>query len=172
MTPRRVTLRSGHRVLIRPIRPSDAHSLLAGFQRLSAESRHRRFLSPVSELSARWLHELTDVDQHTHVALVALEATGRDLLGAARFIRSGRDPRAAEVALTVIDSWHGRGLGGVLLETLVARAHAIGVERWTASVLAHNSAMRRLLRRLGDVRLVGRDAGVVELRVELVRPAA
>ena len=65
-------LRRGERVLIRPIRPSDKPPLLEGFRRLSQESRHRRFFSPVPELGAGQLRYLTEVDHDAHEALVAL----------------------------------------------------------------------------------------------------
>jgi protein lysine acetyltransferase len=54
-------------------------------------------------------------------------------------VRSSTDPRVAEVAVAVVDSWQGRGLGTALLDAIAARAREEGVERFTASVLANNS---------------------------------
>jgi hypothetical protein len=46
VTPERhVTLRSGEQVLIRPIRPDDEQRLLDAFERMSPESRYRRFFT-------------------------------------------------------------------------------------------------------------------------------
>ena len=44
-------LRDGARIEIRPIRPDDRAELAAGMERLSPDSRNRRFLSPADELS-------------------------------------------------------------------------------------------------------------------------
>ena len=69
-----VTLPDGSRLLIRPIEPADRERVAAGFERLSPESRYRRFFSPLPELSGRQLDYLTRVDHHDHEALVALDA--------------------------------------------------------------------------------------------------
>jgi RimJ/RimL family protein N-acetyltransferase len=168
--PRQVPLRSGDQVLIRPIRREDKDDLVDAFHRMTPESRYRRFFSPINELGERQLRYLTEVDHRTHEALIATDPSGVEGLGVARFVRSSTDPRAAEVAVAVVDSWQGRGLGTALLEALAARAHEEGVERFTASVLANNSPMLELFRKLGDTAIVDRAAGVVELQIELRGP--
>ena len=166
-SPHEVTLRSGDRVLVRPIRPDDKRTLLDAFERLSPESRYRRFFSPTRELRAGQVRYLTEVDHHTHEALVAVEPGTSEGLGVARFIRSSDDPAVAEIAVAVVDSWHGRGLGTALLNDLTVRAREEGVERFSAMVLAENEPMLDLLRRLGDVHVTGRGGGVVELLMDL-----
>ncbi len=162
-----VTLRSGHRVLIRPIRPSDKKRLLEAFHRMSPESRYRRFFSSIAELGAGQLRYLTEVDHHTHEALAALDATDGEPLGVARFIRGRDDPRVAEVAVAVVDEWQGRGLGTELLRQLTARARAEGVAHFSAFVLEENRLMLELLDELGDARVVSRDGGVVEVLTDV-----
>ncbi len=49
------------------------------------------------------------MDHHDHEALVAVMPGSGQLVGVARFIRNPREPDQAEVAITVIDSWQGRG---------------------------------------------------------------
>jgi GNAT superfamily N-acetyltransferase len=161
------TLRSGDRVLVRPIRPSDKERLLEGFHRMSTESRYRRFFSPINELGAGQLRYLTEVDHHTHEALAALDADDGEPLGVARFIRTKEDPSVAEVAVAVVDEWQGRGLGTELLSELAARAREEGVEHFSAFVLQQNRPMLELLEELGDVHVVSRDGGVVELLTDV-----
>ena len=160
-------LKGGERVLIRPIGREDRQTLLDGLHRLTPESRYRRFFSPMPDLSARQLRYLTEVDHHTHEALIASDPSTGEGIGVARFIRSAADPAVAEVAIAVLDDWQGHGLGTALLEALAARAREDGVEHFTASVLTQNSAMLDLLRRLGDTTVVDRAAGVVELQTAL-----
>ncbi|MEA2283671.1 MAG: hypothetical protein QOK21_4278, partial [Solirubrobacteraceae bacterium] len=62
MIERALTLRDGSRIVIRPIEPDDRDDLREGFERLSPESRYRRFFSPVPRLSERHLDYLTQVD--------------------------------------------------------------------------------------------------------------
>ena len=158
---------SGDEVLIRPIRPDDKARLLDAFERLSPESRYRRFLFPIRRLPAAQLRYLTEVDHHAHEALQGVDPLTDEGVGVARFVRSPGDPTVAEVAVTVVDDWQGRGLGTALLHDLAARAREEGIERFSGSVLAENEPMIELLRGLGDVRTTGCDHGVVELLIDL-----
>jgi hypothetical protein len=75
-------LRDGEQILIRPIRPEDREELAAGMERLSPESRYRRFFTPTSGLTASELSYLTEVDHHDHEALVALDPATDHGIGA------------------------------------------------------------------------------------------
>jgi GNAT superfamily N-acetyltransferase len=136
-----VTLRTGERVLIRPVRPSDKSLLTDGLERMSTESRYRRFFSPVEHLGTSELRYLTEVDHHRHEALVAVEPETGAAVGVARFVRTEDDSTTAEPAIAVVDDWHRRGLGTELLVQLAERAREEGVTRFSASVLAANSPM-------------------------------
>jgi RimJ/RimL family protein N-acetyltransferase len=110
---------------------------------------------------------LTRVDHEDHEALAALvAATGRGV-ATGRFLRDPADRKQAEVAIVVADDWQGRGVGAVLLERLVRRARAIGIERFTARMLVGNEAARRLLARMGDVVGERRGGGTIELTLRL-----
>jgi GNAT superfamily N-acetyltransferase len=134
--------------VIRPIERSDREALVAGFERLSEESRYRRFFVPVNRLSERQLDYLVDVDHHDHEALIAFDEASGDTVAVARFIR--KDGNVAEPAIAVIDDWQGRGVGKVLLDALVDRAREEGVGYFEAAVLADNPAAISALRRLGE----------------------
>jgi RimJ/RimL family protein N-acetyltransferase len=160
-------LRDGEQILIRPIRPEDRAELAAGMERLSPESRYRRFFTPTAGLSSTALDYLTDVDHHDHEALVAVEpATGHGI-GVARFVRSTEDPERAEVAVAVADSWHNRGVATALLDRLTQRARDEGVRRFTAEVLADNQPMLDLIDELGEVTTRRLDHGSLEIEVQL-----
>ena len=163
---RELTLRDGSSVEVRPMRREDKELLQEGFRRLSPDSRYRRFLSPMPELSDRLAEYLVDVDHHDHEALLATSPRG-DAIGVARYVRSTGDERAAEVAVTVADDWQGRGLGTQLLELLADRAREEGISRFTALLLADNREMLDVLEELGDVRVTGRHSGTIEVETEL-----
>jgi len=114
-------LRDGSEVLIRQVHGADAPLLADGFARLSARSRRMRFLFPKNELSATDLRYLTEIDHRDHEALGALDATDGRGVGVARYVRSAEDPSAAEIAVTVVDEWQGRGLGRELVGQLAER---------------------------------------------------
>ena len=158
-----IELRDGSRVKVRQVRKADAGLLLRGFERLSDESRYRRFLCPMPELSEAMVRYLTDVDHHDHEAIVALDAVTGEGVGVARYVRDRDRPKRAEAAVTVIDDWQGKGLGTLLLELLAVRAREEGISRFTALMLASNDDMMQLLESLGPVRVLDREAGTVEI---------
>lgn len=165
--PERVTLRDGSEVEIRPVRPTDKQLLRDGFARLSAESRYRRFLVPMPRLSARLVRYLTEIDHHDHEALGALAAGSGEPVGIARYVRSEEGGDAAEVAVAVVDDWHGRGVATALLTRLAERAREEGIARFTAICQAANEDALDLVGDLGATRMTATDSGLVEAQVEL-----
>jgi len=143
-------LHDGSEVVIRPLEPDDREALADGFERLSPESRYRRFFGPMPELRERDLDYLMRVDHTDHEALIAVDAATGDGVGVARFVRIG--PEVAEPAIVVVDDWQGRGVGGRLLDALTARAQEEGIRRFEAPVLAANVEAIRLLERVGRTR--------------------
>jgi RimJ/RimL family protein N-acetyltransferase len=150
---KRVVLRDGSRVLIRQVRPTDAALLADGFARLSARSRRMRFLANKPRLSQTELRYLANVDHHDHEALGALSLADERGVGVARYIRDAHDPELAEIAVTVVDEWQGRGLGTELLARLADRARAEGVQRFSALVAAYNEPMVKLLHNMGALQV-------------------
>ena len=159
-------LRDGSEVLIRPVRPEDAGLLAEGFTRLSPESRRLRFLIAKDELRPAELRYLTDVDHHHHEAIGALDRTDGQGVGIARYIRDTADPRTAEIAVTIVDGWQGRGLGTELVTRLAERARQEGVQRFVALTAGGNVAMGTLLRKLGGT-VVAREFGTLEYELPL-----
>jgi GNAT superfamily N-acetyltransferase len=162
-----VRLSDGATVILRPIRPSDRDLLLDGFERLSPQSRYRRFLAPMDDLSEPMLRYLTEVDHHDHEAIGAIDPASGHGIGIARFIRQADQPDAAEAAVTVADDWQRRGLGTLLLGALADRARSEGIRVFTAVVLAANAEMLEVLEHVGRLRIVDRQAGTVEIEVDV-----
>ena len=166
VTGRPVVLRDGSTVLIRQVRSADAPLVADGFARLSARSRRLRFLTPKKELSPAELRYFTDVDHHDHEALGALDRAGGRGVGIARYVRDADDPQAAEIAVTIVDDWQGRGLGTELVAQLSERARSEGIRRFTALVAADNPAMAGLLRN-ARADLVRREPGALQYEITL-----
>jgi RimJ/RimL family protein N-acetyltransferase len=169
VTGRPVALRDGSKVLIRQVQPADGPLLADGFARLSDRSRRLRFLARKEQLSAAELRYFTDVDHHDHEALGALDQADGRGVGVARYVRDAEDRQAAEIAVTVVDDWQGRGLGTELLARLSGRARSEGIHRFTALVADDNAAMAGLLRNM-SASLVGRSPGTVEYEITLMPP--
>jgi RimJ/RimL family protein N-acetyltransferase len=140
------TAKDGTRIAFRHIRPDDKGRLAEALGRLSPESRHRRFLMPKPRFSSAELRYLTEIDGFDHVAVVAVLADDPDaFLGVGRFVRMRDDPSTAELAIVIADPLQGQGLGRALGRRLADEAIALGVERFTATLLGENVAAHRLL---------------------------
>jgi GNAT superfamily N-acetyltransferase len=162
-----IALRDGARVRIRQGHRSDRELLLRGFERLSPASRYRRFLAPMPELSESMVRHLTEIDHHHHEAMIALDEQTGEGIGVARYVRDPDRPDVAEVAVTVVDDWQGRGVGTLLLEVISARASEEGITTFTALMLAANQEMMDLLKELAPIRVLDRETGRVEIEVPL-----
>jgi RimJ/RimL family protein N-acetyltransferase len=164
-----VTLTSGRRVEIRSIRPDDGPALRAAYDRLSDETKYKRFLAAKPHLTGSDIRYLTHTDCDHHVALVATPAEAPDqIVGVARFVVIPDDPQTAEFAITIGDPYQGEGLGRALMERLAKRATDLGVKRFLGTMLADNVAAHRLTRSLAGELAHHRSLGPVdELIVEL-----
>jgi GNAT superfamily N-acetyltransferase len=163
-------LRDGTRVLVRPLEPGDRDALAQGFARLSPESRRLRFFATIESLSEAQLDYLTDVDHENHdaVAVLLVDDDGRpgEGVGVGRWIRLPDDPTKAEIAVTVLDEYQGRGIGTLLLGTLATRAMERGVEILFARVLWENIGWLETLRSLG-ARVEADEPGVARIEFDL-----
>lgn len=141
---------------------------MGGFERLSPESRYRRFFRSMEQMSERDLAYLTNIDHHDHEAILALDPETDAALGVARYVRDRDNPSSAEAAVVVADDWQGRGLGKLLLERLSSRAMDEGIERFTALVQADNHRAVTLLASLGPTER-SQSSSLIELDIELQR---
>jgi GNAT superfamily N-acetyltransferase len=129
---------------VRELGPDDNTVLDTVFAGLSANSRYLRFHAPVTTMSGAVRRSLAAVDGHRHVALAAF--AGAEPVGIVRII--GQDHGRAELAVEVVDAWQGRGVGTRLLAAARDRAVQLGHRALVAGVLAENTAMRAVLRRV------------------------
>jgi GNAT superfamily N-acetyltransferase len=162
-----LALRDGGRIRIRPIVPEDRELIRWGFEHLSEESRYRRFMG-LKRLSERDLDYLTTIDYKNHFAWVAFahDVPHEPGVGVARYVRSTENPEEAEAAVAVLDDYHNRGIGTLLLEALAAVALENGIKRFTGYVLVENRPMKDLLHTLG-AKLHTDSPGVERMTLEL-----
>lgn len=168
---RKAALADGRNVELRLVRPEDAPLLAEGFEKLSADSRYRRFHGIRGRLTPEELRYFTELNGENHFALGALDAKSGEGLGVARFVRVPREPRVAEPAVTVIDSAQKKGLGSLLLKRLAEAAQERGIDSFRCFVLADNKAMLDLLKQL-DLPAPTCEAGVLQFDVPVEKVTA
>ncbi|MPZ71756.1 MAG: GNAT family N-acetyltransferase [Nitriliruptorales bacterium] len=149
-------LDDGTPVVFRAIHPDDAARVERLFHRLSPQARYMRFFTSIARPSASMIRYLVTLDYVDRLAIVA-EIRG-EIVGVARYDRLAAvappavpmDPAEAEAAVVVEDAWQGRGIATRLLWRLSSAAVNRGVHTFTATILAQNRAMMRLLTVLGE----------------------
>jgi GNAT superfamily N-acetyltransferase len=160
----------GTDLVIRPISIGDVERLARLFSRLSPESVHFRFFSPVVRPPRAALLRLADVDHRRRDALVALD--GDEIVAVARYDgRVDADRKAsrqAEIALTVEDAWQHRGLGKLLAVRLAHLAAERGYDTFVATMLPDNRAALGLVRKLVPEATVRWAGGEYEADMPLV----
>jgi GNAT superfamily N-acetyltransferase len=164
-----VRLNSGLAVDIRALEPTDGPALNAAYERLSDESKYKRFMAAKPHLSRRDVAYLTRIDGDCHVALVATLSGEHDqIIGVARFVRLPDDPETAEFAIVIGDPYQGDGLGSALMSRLAQAATDHGIRRLRGTMLAENVGAHKLTRRLaGELAHERRFGSVDELEIEL-----
>ena len=166
---RRETLRDGTQVCVRAIRSDDKERLATGFNRLSPESRRRRFFASVSTLTPPALRYFTELDFRNHVGLAVSvdEPPEERFVAVGRFIRANPDADHAEVAFTVADDYQARGAATLLLTHLAGIARTLGIRAFSAVVQADNRGMLEVFEQAGLPIKSKVEQGVVQLCVEL-----
>jgi len=155
-------------IFIRPIRPEDAPLLTDLFKSLSSRSVYLRFLSILKQLPHDMLVKLTQIDYDREIALVALSGkeTYEKMLGVARvFIEQNK--KHGEFSVITGDPWQGKGIGAELLKRCLAIAKERNMETVWGIVLAENTQMLKLGRKLGFKIKMIPGLNEYELRIDL-----
>jgi ribosomal protein S18 acetylase RimI-like enzyme len=132
-------------VRLRDIRSEDKAALARFHDRLSAETRYRRYHGAKGALTRSELRYLTEVDGRTHVAVVAEDPAG-ELHGVARAVADGD---GAELAIVVADDAQDGGMGKQLVLSLLERCAEAGLRRIVLEVQADNHRALRFFQGLG-----------------------
>ena len=165
---RPMEIRSGGPVWVRAIEPADAGELRRAFEHLSEQSRYRRFFTGMRTLSDGTLRALTELDHIDQEALIASPAEDSPtIIGVARFARYSHDRALADLAITVADEWHGRGVATGLLRLLNRRAAEVGITHFTADMLADNRAVLALVQAAGGSDTTGAGGTVITARIDI-----
>lgn len=166
-------LTDGTRVRLRLTRPSDAVLVREFLEGLSPETRQRRFLVPMPEISESTMRHFTFYDprERTTMAATRLDDGAERIVGLAdaAFLETG----LAEVGVVVNEEHQRRGLGKLLSEAVASVAIRRGATHFKAQMLADNGPMFSLFERLGrTVRTVEHGLSTVYVRLRADRGSA
>ena len=163
---RRVRLKNGAEVLVRPARAADAGALQALFHRLSSDDVYTRFFRRVRSLSFKELQTLCNVNHDTDVAFLAISGPRENevVVGSACYFLNPAT-NLAEVAFMVQPDWQGAGLGSALQDRLQEYAINQGVRGFVAEILPRNTRMLRLASHASGMVTTSRDEDGVHVTI-------
>ncbi len=159
--------KSGHTILLRPIRPEDEPLEAELVQNASRESLYYRFFGFTPGIDHKMLARFTHIDYDREMAIVAVVEEGGKphIIGVVRIVGDAWREEC-EYAILVADAWHGKGIGSLLTDYIIEIARAQGYRRITATFLKTNTAMRRVFERKGFTIRPGDGADYAELALQ------
>ena len=164
----RLILRDGTTATVRLARPRDRELMTGFFNRLSKDSRQRRFFS-TAEPSAKLIDAFCDdSDPRKRLCLIVTRASGdrSRIIASANYMAHGE--ATAEIALAVDDAFQGKGIGPLLLERLAVLAVRNGFRRFWAITRPDNRPMLDVFRKSGFECRSRVDHGDVEIDLSVM----
>jgi RimJ/RimL family protein N-acetyltransferase len=141
---RRLRLRGGRTVYVRPVVPTDAPQLASAILTADRETLRRRFLGGPPHVTPKLIARLTTLDYARRFALAAADERTEQGIAIARYEAMG-DGGVADVAVVVDPAWRRLGLATALVELLAQAALERGIHEFSASYLAENRPVGALL---------------------------
>ena len=135
-------LNDGTTIEIRPARPDDFDAVREMHEKLTPDSLYLRFFSLSPSAAEPEARRVCREPAPDHAALLAL--MDGELIGCGSYECDDRPSRSAEVAFTVADDMHNRGVGMLLLEHLISLARNRGLRAFTAETQCENALMLRV----------------------------
>jgi len=144
-----ITLKDGNRILLRPIKPSDATMKQHFFYSLSKETIYKRYFSQLKAMPIKRIWPYVMIDYENEMVIVAsITENGLEtIVGIGSYVKVP-GTETAEVALVVRDDWQNKGLGTALLNYLIEIGKNKGVKSFTAWVFTENTKMIHLFKKL------------------------
>lgn len=161
---------NGEHINVRVLTVEDSAALADFLQYgLSDESRQKRFLTTMPNVSHSVAEYLADRDGCQRVGLITTVIVDgvEKIVGLAEYALAPGETTTPEVALAVADNYQHRGIGGHLLTLLATLSVAAGYLVWSASLLEDNDTVVNTLEKVGTVDTVKVSGGIREITVTL-----
>ena len=164
---RRIEVKDGRRVLVRPIRPEDEPLIHEFLRHVTLEDLRLRFFVPMKQFSHEFIARLTQLDYARAMAFVAFDEPGKEMVGVVR-IHSDSIYENGEYAILLRSDLKGRGLGWALMQLIIEYARSEGLKMISGEVLQENTVMLEMCRNLGfEIRTDAVDHSLCEVSLKL-----
>jgi acetyltransferase len=160
---------NGLRLTVRPVRPEDEGLYREFFRHVTESDLRLRFFAAVKEFSHIFIARLTQIDYARTMCFLALDEGSGQMLGAVQ-LHADVNHETGEYAILLQSDLKGRGLGWLLMQTIVEYASADGLRVIEGQVLRDNATMLRMCTKLGfKVDSDPDDPGLCDVVLDLKR---
>ncbi|HTJ98509.1 MAG TPA: GNAT family N-acetyltransferase [Bordetella sp.] len=156
-------------ITVRPSKPEDERLYASFFAALTPEDIRQRFIGMISALMHHDLARMAQLDHDREMALIAVRRNAggiEQILGEARSAIDA-DNEAADFSIMVRSDLKQRGLGTLLLSSLIHYQRGRGTRQLRGTVMADNAAMLELARHCGFTMESDGPGGEVRVRLDL-----
>jgi GNAT superfamily N-acetyltransferase len=162
------TLNNDLKLHVRLLEKSDKEALQDGFNQLSDKTKRFRFLSTPQELSNKELQYLTNIDNKNHLAVCAyIKVDGKDIgVGVARYIRLLKDPKKAEIAITIVDKYQQLGIGKILITEIIKHAKQNNIITFEANAFYFNNTIINIINNY-TYKITSTEEGVLKIEIKI-----
>jgi acetyltransferase len=146
------SLPDGEGLILRPIKPEDEPLADDMYTTISEESFRGRFFQAATHASHEMHIRQCNIDYDREMGIVAETKVHdkRRIVGIGTLVTE-TSQKSAEYAVLVHDDYQGKGLGYKLLDVLIGIAQEKGLEEIYGFVLARNTKMLNICKRLGFI---------------------
>lgn len=142
---RKMVLKNGEKVLIRPSKASDVQGLQNIFYNLTPNDIYTRFFTCLKSLSVSKAEHLCNVDYENEMAFMAVAGEReKDFIVGSSCYYVDPSTNLADVAYMILPEWQGVGLGTALQQRMIEYAKSKKLRGFKADILAENVKMLRL----------------------------
>ena len=158
-------LADGTPIEIRAARPEDFAAVRELHAKMSPDNPYLRFFSMSPAAAEQEARRICREPGSDHAALLAV--LDGEVVGCGAYDLGGDGSGPAEVAMTVADEMHNRGIGTLLLEHLISLARGQGIRAFAAETLTENTLMLQVFANAGLRAHRTLEDGVYDLRFPL-----
>ena len=164
---RKLILRDGSHISVRPIRQGDESKIHGLLQHVSKRDLRLRFFGTIKVFTDEFVARLTHLDYARAMAFIAFDEVDTDIHGVVR-LHMDSVCETGEYAILIKTALKGRGLGWALMQLILEYARFKELKFISGQVLIENYLMLDMCRELGfQITSNDADCGIYDVKLEL-----
>ncbi len=157
-------------IFFRPVKPTDERSIQDMIYSLPDQDIYTRFFHSLKSFPHKLAMPMAAIDYSDKMAIAGVigreePESKEEIIAMGHYVR---DPNSnmADVAFTIKNQWHNRGIGTHILRYLIRIARENNIEGFTADVLSANSPMLKVFAKAGYPMQSHLESGVYEIMIK------